>query len=437
MIPRAETITAPWWFSPRRLVAFVLIPAYLLTWASVEVFELTLTTAKGYYFFRGEAFLIGLSGLVALLYGTLLPVNVFALRAPRYRDMEVPDWFVYGVGIAAVIGYVYWFKDILSSPAYLWSLLKSGGAVSYELRRNLERTAGLASFASLSLAFTVLLCHRVWVVGRPVLPLPLKLITLAIVGFTVFRVFAWAERLALIEIGTVFVLFWLVYAPSARRAWVKTLRGVFPILAVGAVIVLFAAGEYFRAWVSVSHREASFWGYILQRLLNYYAQALNTGAGMLTVLEWPTYRFEQTLDWLHKFPILLGPIFRYLMQPEQTFYLERFADPEFNNLSGVFILFYDMGIPLALLACAVLGVVCQSSYLSFLDRGNVFGLVFPLMFFTLIEFLRIWYLGNSRAFLLILATACAILVARRRTSPEPDASPYARRGSVLSTEGVR
>jgi hypothetical protein len=406
--------TAPWWYSPRCLVGFGLIPVYLLVWASVEVFELTLTTAKGYYFFRDEAFLIGLGGLVALLYGTLLPVNVLMIKPGRFRDLEVPDWFIYGVGLAAVVGYLVWFKDLIASPAYLLSLLKSGGAISYELRRNLERTAGLASFASLALAYTVLLCHRVWVSRRSEVPLPMRLLTWVVVGFTIFRVFAWAERLALIEIGTVFVLYWLAYAPSAQGGTVRRFRGVFPIVAIAAVILLFAAGEYFRAWVSVSARESSFWGYILQRLLNYYAQALNTGAGLLTVLEWPTYRFEQTLDWLHKFPFLLGPIFRYLMQPEANFYLERFADPEFNNLSGVFILFYEMGVPAALVACAAVGLLAQSSFRAFLDRGNVFGLVYPLMFMTLIEFLRIWYLGNSRAFLLVLTTVLAIMVARRR-----------------------
>lgn len=424
MNPESQA-SAPWWMSPRCLVAFVLIPIYLLTWASVEVFGVTLTTAKGYYFFSGEAFLIGLAGLGALLYGTLLPVNLLAMRNERFRDLEVPDWFIYGVGIAAVIGYVYWFKDLIASPAYLWSLLKSGGAISYELRRNLDRTAGLASFASLSLAYTVLLCHRIWVVGRRPVPGAMRLLTWVVVVFTLFRVFAWAERLALIEIGVAFVLIWLAHAPSARRGWVRRLRGVFPVIAMGVVIVLFAAGEYFRAWVSVADRESSFWGYILQRLLNYYAQALNTGAGMLTVLDWPTYRFEQTLDWLHKFPILLGPVFRYLMQPEPNFYLERYADPEFNNLSGVFILFYEMGVPAALAVCATLGLIAQSSFRAFLDRGNVFGLAYPLLFMTLIEFMRIWYLGNSRAFLLVLSTVLAILVSRRRP-PEASARGVGR-----------
>jgi hypothetical protein len=335
--------------------------------------------------------------------------------------------------LGATVGYLYWFKDLIADPGALLRLLKSGGAISYELRRNLDRTAGLASLASLSLSFTVLVCHRLWVSQRGSLPAGLRLLAWVIGLFTVFRVFAWAERLALIEIGIVFALYWVAYAPGGRAPFVMRTRGFFPLAAVTVVVVLFAIGEYYRAWESYSAREASYWNFIFQRLLNYYAQALNSGAGMLTVLEWPTYTFQQTLDWLHKFPILLGPIFRYLMQVEPNLFLERFADPEFNNLSGLFILLYEMGIPATLVVCALLGLVAQSTYRAFKDQGNVFGLLYPLMFMTIIEFLRIWYIGNSRAFLLVLSLVLAILLARRepaaasvRGGMPPPVSPFTR-----------
>ena len=64
-----------------------------------------------------------------------------------------------------------------------------------------------------------------------------------------------------------------------------------------------------------------------------------------------------------------------------------------------------------------LGLLAQSAYRAFRDRDNVFGLLYPVFFMGLIEFLRFWYVGNSRAFLLIVALLAAIVLARPRAFP--------------------
>ncbi len=402
----------PWYFSPRVLVLGGLIPFYLALWLFNDVFQLQLSTAKGFNFFHGEAFLAGLAGLVALAYGTLLPVNVFSIRNPRWRGLAPPIWFVQIVGVLALIGYVYWFKDILLRPQEWLGIISHASASSYAVRSNLERGAGIASLASLGLAFFALLSHQIWVVRRNAITWPTKFLALLLAFFTVFRSFAWAERLAVFEALFVVGLFWLGFSDRAARGWIGRIKPLMPVLALGAVVLIFGAGEYFRSWSHYSKFETDYWGFIGQRLVNYYFQALNTGAGMISVLDWPTYQFSYLLEWLHKFPVLLGPITRYLTQVEPNTFLERFGDPEFNNPSGLFSVFYDVGLAPGILLLALTGTLAQSAYRAFQDSGNVLGLLFPVFFLALIELFRYWYLGNSRSFLFVLALIFAALLAR-------------------------
>jgi hypothetical protein len=402
----------PWYFSPRVLVIAGLLPAYLAIWLANEVFELRLSTAKGFNFFHGEAFLAGLVGLLALAYGTLLPVHVFSIRDPRRRGLVPPIWFIQAVGLLALIGYVYWFKDIILHPGRWLELIRDAGAASYAVRGNLERSAGIASLASLGVAFFALVSHLAWVVRAGQLPLSIKALTALLALLTIFRSIAWAERLAVFEALFVVGLFWLAFSDRASRGWIALIKPAMPIMAMVGVVVIFGAGEYFRSWTHYSNYEADYWSFIGQRLVNYYFQALNTGAGMISVLDWPTYQFSHTLEWLHKFPVLLGPITRYLTQAEPNLYLERFGDPEFNNPSGLFTVLLDVGLAPAIAIFALTGLLAQSAYRAFQDRANIMGLFFPVFFLALIELFRYWYLGNSRSFLVVLALVLAALLAR-------------------------
>ncbi|MFN9773143.1 MAG: hypothetical protein ACK54X_11040 [Burkholderiales bacterium] len=401
----------PWWFSPRVLTWCVLLPTYVGLWVASELLGLKLSTAKGFSFFHGEAFLHGLAGLLALGYGTLLPVHLLAIRDPRRLGLRPPVGYIYFVGLLAVFGYVWWFRDLATNPSILLDALRSP-TFSYQMRASIERSAGLGSLATLGLAFFVLVAHRAWTLREP-LPGPLRALAVLLLLMTVFRAFAWAERLALFEVAVVLALFGFGHSERAGRGTLGALRPLVPAVAIAAGVLFFGIGEYFRSWAShYSQHETSFWTFIGQRLVNYYFQALNTGAGMITVLEWPSLQFGNTLDWLHRFPILLGPIFRYIVELQPTFYLERFGDPEFNNPSGLFGVLYDMGLAPAILLLAVTGLLAQSAFRAFREPDNVLGIFFPILYLTVIEFFRYWYLGNSRAFLFILALVGAAMLAR-------------------------
>ena len=418
---RPAVVDLPWYFRPRVVVLGVLLPLYLLAWFLADVMQVQVSTARGYAFLHGEAFLIGLGGMLALAYGTLLPLRVFSIRDARYRGLEPPVWFIYAVGACAIVGYSFWFGELIQSPAVLLELLRNATSLGFTLRTQLERSAGVSSLASLGLAFFVLVAHRRWTLRAG--PLPRLMVAMAwVIGLlTVFRAFAWAERLALIEVAVVIALFGIGHGDAARP-FVRRLRRLLPVVAAGAVVGFFALAEFDRSWSSYyAERESDYGRFIAQRLVNYYYQALNNGAGLITVMDWPTYHFSSVLHWLHQFPVLLGPIARYLTDARPNNFLERFGDPEFSNSSGLFSVIYDVGLPLGILVLAVFGILAQSAYQAFRDRENVFGLLFPVFFMGLLEFLRFWYVGNSRAFLLIVSLVLAVALASRprRDSARP------------------
>jgi len=420
MMPVSTRREMPWFFNPRFITAGVLLPAYLLIWFIANVLEVRLSTAKGFFFFQGEAFLLGLAGLLALIYGTFLPVNVFAIVNPRRLGLVPPLWFVQMVGGAALVGYAYWFRELLANPEMLLNALSGGGAISYELRGNLERSAGLASLATLGLAYFALLAHRVWVVRLGPLSVPMKLFTGLLFFLTVFRAFAWSERLALFEALLVVAIFWVGFSDRASRGWLGRIRPMLPVIAVVIVVVFFGVAEYFRSWSSFyAKTESNFWAFIVQRLINYYAQALNTGAGLVTMLDWPSYQFGYLLEWMQKFPILMGPIMRYLTELQPNYFLERFGDPEFNNPSGIFSVLYDVGLGPAIAVFALTGLLAQSAFRAFQDRDNVFGLFYPVFFMALVEMFRYWYLGNSRTFLFVIALVLGVMLAQPIRKPQP------------------
>ena len=420
--PAVPRIDLPWYLRPRVLSACMLLPLYIIAWFVTDVLDVQVSNARGYAFFHGEAFLIGLAGVLALVYGTFLPIRIFSIRDPRYRGLEPPLWFIYVIGAMALVGYSFWFGNLLRSPGVLLDLLRSAASLSFTMRTQLERSAGISSLASLGLAFFVLVAHRVWTLRAGPLPRALRVMAWLLGALTLFRAFAWAERLALIEVGVVVALFCFGHGDMTRPL-LRRIRQALPLLAATSVIGFFALAEFDRSWSShYAAIESSYGSFIAQRLVNYYYQALNNGAGMITVMDWPSYQFSNLLHWLHQFPVLLGPIVRYLTTARPNDFLERFGDPEFSNSSGLFAVFYDAGLPFGILLLAVFGCLAQSAYQAFRERDNVMGLLFPVFFMGLIEFFRFWYIGNSRAFLLIVALLLAIVLARQRMRPDRSTS---------------
>jgi hypothetical protein len=181
-----------------------------------------------------------------------------------------------------------------------------------------------------------------------------------------------------------------------------------------------------RSWTAASYNgKLDFWDFAIGRLASYYYTSLNNGAGMLQTMDWPTFRFEYTLLWLHKAPLAIGPWFSdwihvAYLQPEQ--FLTQFLDIEFNNPSGLYAIVCDLGLPLGVLYLGVLAAAGGMLFRAY-GAGRLGGaLAYPMFFLSFLEIFRYPYLGQPRAFTWGLGILLALAVAQWRARVA--ASPF-------------
>jgi hypothetical protein len=391
-----------WWLHPFAVVSCFLIPAYLLLWWAGVKTHGAVSTAKSLFFLEGPIALLGLLGLVAMAIGTLSPIRPTLVQTVQTRRFCSPAILTL-LAVLALLGYAYWFKDLALNPGALLKALKNNGSVTYALRSGTERSAGVASLAQLGLPFLVLYAHARWAGGAAVLGRRHRWLFMAVLGCVGFRAFAWGERVALIEAAIAVGFVWVSFAPM-RSAWLKRLLPWLPLFGLVGVVLVFAAGEYFRSWSShYVNTNTSFWDFILQRLTNYYFTALNTGAGILTMYDWPTYSMESTARWLHKLPVV-GPIFSYLVhaKPNAMLFLAMYGDVEFNNPSGLFSVFSDLGIVGGLALFLLIGAGAKYVYANWRNAATVSGAMYFVFLMTFMELFRYFYLGDPRCFMVVV-----------------------------------
>jgi hypothetical protein len=156
------------------------------------------------------------------------------------------------------------------------------------------------------------------------------------------------------------------------------------------------------------------------RLVTYYFTALNNGAGMLATQEgaWPTYDFAYTADWFYHLPFGIGAAAQEMFLRRDTTgdFLERWADVEFNNMSGIFPIVFDLGYVGATLYFCAFGFLAGVLYRS-MSNGRVLGALFYGPFFVgCIEVLRISYVTGSRVVLIFVASTVVYLQMRASRS---------------------
>jgi hypothetical protein len=398
-----------WWLHPSAIVFGFLLPVYVAIWLAGEYTNGTLSTAKALYFFKDSTAWLGLLGIAVLGVGTLSPIR----PAPNQNSSILSSTALTTLGLLAILGYAYWFKDFVLRPQLIFDAIKGSSSFSYAIRQNLDKAAGLSSLAQLGLPYLIGYTYILWATDRPVISGTQKLLFTMLLGAIFFRAFAWAERVAIIEAGAAIAFVWAAFRLSGRGASVQWLSNLFPFIAGAAVLILFATGEYFRSWSAhYAQTEKSFWTFIFQRLANYYYNALNTGAGRLAMLEWPTYDFLWTLRWLHKLPIV-GPIFSYWIEARGDNFLVRYGDPEFNNPSGLFSIYLDLGIVGGLLLMLAIGAFAKYFYMYWRMGRGFGGAIYFLFFMTLLEFFRYFYLGDSRSFMVVAGLIILLATSRR------------------------
>jgi hypothetical protein len=315
-----------------------------------------------------------------------------------------------------LVAYSIWLKDLLSNPSLLLQIIT--GAYKPE-RSEIGLTPGVTSLINLAPAFHCIYAFRL-VDGSEQRPARWFHLCFAIVaGLTLFRVYIWSERLAMIEMAVPFGLAAGRWMATSRLPAVGALRLLGPYAALPFVILYFGVAEYYRSWTSGTYNgKMDFWDFAIGRFASYYYTALNNAAGFAATQPRPLFEFEFILEWAHKAPFGVGKIFSEFVGfqgPRWEWYLESYQDPEFNSPSALFTVVADLGLMGALGYMLLVGLVSGMIFRMY-RQGRLAGvLVFPLFFISFLELFRYPYLGQPRAFTWVLGmivVALAVQVIR-------------------------
>jgi hypothetical protein len=430
-LPRAARVTEaqsamrvgsglPWWTHPGWLVLLYVIPLYVFIYFVPALFGPSVIRLKFLDYFTIDYFLLGLTFLLIFANGALLGGSTWGRLAQTPRPMWIHQRFMDFVAITAILAYLIWFHRIFIDPEAWLALLRIGGG-SISLGRQKNPTIGvITTAAQFAIAYTTL--YLLVRLGNPSERIPRRFLVyfVTLLFLTGFRVIAWAERLALIEIVIPLVIVSILYRrPAFIFKW-RILIVIAPFLGIVSLLLYFAGTEYLRSWTQYYHqKESSFWGFSVSRLATYYYTALNNGAGLLKHYEWPTWNLGTLLGWLYRFPIL-GFVIQMAKGSRggPGTYLTRFGDVEFNNMSGIFPVFHDLGVAGALVLAFVWGAVMGYLYRTFRYQNGIGLLLFPITYISLLEVLRIFYITTSRAFPAIFVVLIAYVLFIRRRNPK-------------------
>lgn len=399
------TAPAPWWCSPAGIAVGFLLPMFCLVSFAVQL-DLQGLTARGFHFLTLPYLVLGAGLIVAMAFGGWLGGQL-DVRGTHPAPTPDADRAAGVVGTIALVAYAVWFREYLTNPGQLWAILSGASMPS----RADELVTGVTSLANGGpVFFAIYAWRRVFRRDAPI-PRWMHLMFALLALLTAFRVYAWSERLALIEAVLPLALAFSVKAAGAKGRLPRTLVRFGPFIALPLLMLYFGLAESVRSWTSDTYNgKIDFWDFVIGRMATYYYTSLNNGAGYLATQDWPTFRFEYVLSMLHTAPLGVGKVFSALTgSTGQTFdaFLQRYADVEFNNPSGLFTVIYDLGIPLGVLYFSVVGAI-SGAFFRLYARGSLTGALFyPMFFISYLEVFRYPYLGSGRAF---AWTVCALLV---------------------------
>ncbi|KWC40349.1 hypothetical protein WL51_08840 [Burkholderia ubonensis] len=378
-----------WWEDPARLILFFILPLYGLLSVSLLGDQKAIARVyfDGFYAFAGALF------LVVAMASAWLTQGAQPMRAARASPVELPPCVLDLVFVLAFAGYLVMMSGVLAQPALLLAFLR-GSASAFDLLELKGRVVGLSTLTQATAAYVALYfyVYRTGVKGLN----RHKLYLVALAVLTLLRSFIFAERLAVIEMALPCVLMIARFRRGPRRsAWAS----LAPFAAIPLLVGFFIANEYNRSWetyyVNLYDNIVDF---ALERLGLYYSTALNNGAGILSVLGWGAGHPMFTFDWLIRFPGL-GGLFQPLLDSGDSInvFLNGYADPEFNNPSGIFVHFYEWGW-FGLLVAAFVGWVFGRSFAGWRTASGFWCCAHAVLYVSLLEILRIPNLFSGRNF---------------------------------------
>lgn len=385
-----------WWLNPGKFVLLFVLPLYffiVLVVPNVWPDALVLRAAN---YMHGEFLLLGAVTITAVGVSALIGAEVdVSPRASALRT-SVNEPLLIVLAAVTVVAYLIWFGPAIVHLRFFMP------------RDELNRIAGVTSFTQLAVPVVTAYLFARWRHAQRFSPL-MNGLFVAVLILATARVYMWSERLALIELAVPILVCVLLYRPLETpfaRAFQRLISGFGPFLGLAGVLALFAATEVVRSWQSYAATSNQGFGtFVVSRVTTYYFTALNNGSGMLQTSRWPSYQGLWVFGWLYALPFGVGQSLLDAVGAREVpheLFLQRFGDPEFNNMSGIFPIYHDLGLALGLVYFLLLGFAFGLAYRS-ASKGEVFGgLLFPPFMVACMELLRISYLNGQRCFLILV-----------------------------------
>ncbi|WP_261309903.1 oligosaccharide repeat unit polymerase [Burkholderia stabilis] len=417
---RAAGYAGYWWEDPARLVLIFILPLYAML--SIGLLGDQKSIAR-IYFDGYAAFAGGLFLLVLTASAWFAATDAQFRRAPDDGPVELSPRVLDFVFALALFGYLVMMSGILTHPAVLLSFL-SGTANTFELIELKGRITGLSTFTQATAPFVALYFYvfRTPVKGFNRYKAYLAVLTV----LTLLRSFIFAERLAIIEMVLPFALMAVRFRFGRKRSRLLALG---PYAAIPLLLGLFIVNEYNRSWETYYiNIYDNIFDFALERLGLYYSTSLNNGAGILNVLGWGSGHPMFTFDWLLRFPVIGATLHPWLDSGDSLdLFLNSYADPEFNNPSGIFVHFYEWGW-FGLLNAAFAGWVFGRGYAGWRAGNGFWCCAHAVLYVSLMEILRIPNLFSGRNFVPVVL----LIVVFRWFAKRPErASPAAARGAAI------
>ncbi len=438
--PRARSL---WWVSPGGALALLVPGTLLLTYYLDDAdFRLFYRSTKSVT----TEHLLLLAAAVALL----AAVATFVAHLPRLRPAvallpggtEVPRTLRRAAEVLfwlTVVGYVAFAATGASrgvTPVQVLELLVTQNAYEGNLKDEFAGVAGITTLTQCGIAFVVVATYVLLRVRDRRLVLQVAVVLL----LSLVRSFVNSERLALIEVAVPLVA---VVAMAARHSASPARRiaaRAAPVVLAPLLLAVFALFEYSRSWTFFSTRtDQPFPLFAAVRLAGYYATSYNNGYLQLEHATYPGRlpRESFLFVWEAPFVAQLGLYDLLGVAPPAASQdvLDRYANPEFNNLGGITAPMVDLGVAGGLLYLAALGALIGLLYRGFRDGAVVGALLYPVALTGLLELPRYLYWAQGRVVpaVLCLAVVAVLLLHERRPG---SASSAPRRASAPRRTGA-
>jgi hypothetical protein len=387
-----------WWARPGSALLWFVLPLYIALYLTPYVTTNDFVGVAHRLYFTFDLFALGLAFLLLCCIGCYAGEAGLLTRQSETEPWYVPQWLLWLFAGLTIVGYGVWFSSLIDNPILLLDILGGVKGASAAAREELETISGVTTMTQFGVTYVVLYFAKHYVLRQEArLRRIEQALLVSIFALATMRAFVRSERLALLELAIPALVIWLSFTPVKERK-IRLLRQLGPLAGIVILVPFFGLFEFFRSWSSYyADREDNFLVFALSRLSAYYFTALNNGAGFLVEFPWPSFSGEFVLRWAYKFPILgpellsaATPAFRYAS------FLDAHASPEFNNPSGIFIYFADLGTVPTIALTAAFGLAVGALYRRYELRTPAGVLLLPLVVISIYEILRIPYLIESR-----------------------------------------